>query len=246
VDVEVSSGTVLATSWEDESLLVFDADDGSLVDRVAGFERPSGVATGLGRIFVADTAADRLIVLDELTYGIIDSWPVDDAPTVVKVDEASARVHVACVGGNSLASFDVRAGQSAGTIFLGGLGYPQGMVVDSSNGRVFVSYSLSAKRQGVAVIDGREPRLASIFSLDDLGPVSSTYALAIDERERLLYLSTANALVAVDIDTGQVQGEVTSVGVRSPFGLSIGPAGRVVQGDLKGAPASMVRGGSER
>jgi len=247
VDIEVSSGRVLATSWEDGALLVFDADDGDLLARVAGFVRPSGVAVGLGRVFVADTGADRLIILDETTCGIMESWPVDGAPGVVEVDETAGRVHVACHGGGTVTTFDVFNGRWERTVSFGGLGFIQGMTMDDSTGRVFVSYGLSAKQQSVGVVDGRGVEPPFSLSIEDAGLVCSVYALEIGEGEGLLYLSTTDALLTLDPLTGRVLGRVPSSGVRSPFGMGVeAGSARILLADLGGGPVLAVSEDAKR
>ncbi|MFH1927072.1 MAG: SMP-30/gluconolactonase/LRE family protein [Chloroflexota bacterium] len=247
VDVEVRSGRVFATSWEAGALLVFDASDGTLLSKITGFVRPSGVAVGMGRIFVADTGADCLVVLDELSCGILESLPVDDAPGVVVVNEFSGVVYVVSTGGNCVAAFDARSGRGIGRVSMEGLGYPQSMAVDCSTDRLFVVYSVSPKRQSVAVLDGRDMQLVSNFTLDHVGVSGSIYALAMDDISRRLYVSTSDGLLTLDSATGRVLGHMPSVVTQSPFGLALdADTRRLFVADLRGGPVMVVQAHSER
>jgi len=247
VDVEVKSGRIFATSWEAGALLVFDASDGALLSRVTGFVRPSGLAVGLGRIFVADTGADCLVVLDELSCGIIESLPIDDAPGVVVINELTGQVYVVSTGGNCVAAFDARSGQGIGRVSMEGLGYPQSMAVNCSTNRLFVVYSVSPKLQSVAVLDGRNMQILSAFSLDDEGVLGSIYALTLDESSGRLYASTNDGLLAVDSATGRVLGRTRGISVQSPFGLALDAnARRLFVADMKGGPVMVMQALSER
>ena len=202
---------------------------------------------GLGRVFVADTGADHLTILDELSCSVIGALPVDDAPSVVVVDELSGRVYVASTGGNSVAAFDGRSGQALARVSMPGLGYPQGMAVDCSEDRLFVAYTLSPKHQSVAVLDGRDMQTVFTISLEDVGVPGSMYALAMDESSGTLYVSTSDALFALDSTTGRVLQRMPGVGAQSPFGLSLGrDTQQIFAVDLEGGPVVWVRGQSER
>ena len=140
-------GTIYVASDERHAVLALDA--ATLAERALtpGFRQTGGLAllhdATLGnRLFVADTLAGTVRVLDAgdlrtLTRDIYRARPYVVAAATAAAPEAG-RVFAALSGGDEVATLDA-AGTLLSLTHLGGLGFPQGLAVDPTDGRVVSS-----------------------------------------------------------------------------------------------------------
>ena len=215
---------VYATSWERKGVLVFDADSGWQVAFASGFLRPSGIVARSGRVYVADTDANRLVVLDGWTCGVVESLPLDDAPYVVALDEHHGRLYVGSPGAGTVSAFDLHAGELLYRWNSPGLGYVQGIAADEETGNLFVAYSLTPKYGAVALLDGRDGVVRAELRGNDQRPLVGTYGVTVDKVRRRFYATDYDGLLTFDADGGKLLSVTPGVKIAYSFGLVVDEA----------------------
>jgi DNA-binding beta-propeller fold protein YncE len=154
------------------------------------------VAARSGHVFVADSAADTVTMLDARTGTTLATTEIDHTPVTLAVDEPDDRVftlnacgsavlgpHATCLAGASGASvLDLHSGR-----LLGSLNLDPGiatLAVDERADRVFVANDNTDR---LIVIDARTWRLRDTVALGGV-----PRALAVDVRRRHLFVSVLN------------------------------------------------------
>ncbi len=113
-------------------------------------EWPLGVAVDpeTNRVYVANSSADTLSVLDGATGAVLDTVLVGSAPYGVAVNPITGRVFVANMDGQSLSVCDTATNAVIDTIPLPGS--PHGLAVDPETNRIYVA---ARAINGVATVD---------------------------------------------------------------------------------------------
>ena len=214
-------GRVYATSWEAKSIFSFDAETGERITVTSGFLRPSGIVAGSGRVYVADTGANRVIVLDGWTCNVVESLPVDDAPYTLALDDRRARLYVGSPGAGTLSAFDVHSGKLLYRWVPPGLGVVQGIAADDRSGNVVVVYSLTPKQGAIAMLDGRDGVLLAETRGNEKRPLLGAYGVAVDSLSRRFYTTDLDGLLTFDADDGTLLGVTPGAEIAYPFGLVV-------------------------
>jgi len=222
------AGWLYVADWEQGSVAMLDAGSGALLAEVRGLHRPSGLALAGGRLYVAETGADRLVLLDAESlerWGEIELGP---APYTLAASADGERVYVALAGSDQVAVVDTTQDEAIGRTALGGLGFPQDIVVDTTTGHVYVLYLLAPRYRNVAILDGRSGERVGLIVADLKHSLDGAQALAVDSARRRLYVNDAAGLQVFSTVTREWLETRPAEGPANPFGLAVDPRrGRV-------------------
>ena len=92
-------------------------------------------------------------VLDAGDLRTLTETAIGPGPYALVAAPAAGHVFAALTGGDEVAMLDA-SGVLLTTTRLGGLGFPQGLAVDPTDGHVYVSYALSPRYGQIAALDG--------------------------------------------------------------------------------------------
>ena len=179
-------------------------------------------------MYVADTAADRLVVLDGWEFGIVRSIPVDDAPYDVAVDERHARLYVSSPGAGTVSAFGLHTGELLYRWYCPGLGYVYGIAADEVTGNLFVTYALAPKYGGLVLLDGRDGTILAETRGNRERSLLGAYDVAVDSVRRRFYATDYGHLLTFDADDGRLLGVLPGVEIAYPFSLTVDEVGGTV------------------
>jgi DNA-binding beta-propeller fold protein YncE len=182
---------------------VIDDRDLSIVARVGPVAFPDGIAYAPNqkKVYVSDEFGEAEMVIDAATNRQVSKIPLEGEAGNSKYDPTSGHILVAVQTKNDIAVIDPGTDRIVERFSYKGANHPHGMVVDESDGLLFVANQGSGN---VSVLD-----LAShaLLSEHDLG--RSPDVLAFDARRHLLYVGAERG----DLAVFRVQGKtVTSAG----------------------------------
>lgn len=227
---------------EEGALIALDVESGRELARSGPLLLPAGVVAWGDRLFLAETEAARVVVLDRSTCGIIHTEPVGAAPYALAVDPVRERIWVANAGGRSLSVLDAKSGATLGAVELDGLGMPQGIAVDAPRRRVYAVYLLAPRYHALAVIDADALRIERTLRGNRLHPLTDAYGVAVEPGSGQVLLSDVGGLVAVDPVTLAVTAVAPDGGTASPFGLAVDAGrGRVLATTGDGRRVNLLR-----
>lgn len=119
------------------------------------------------RLFVADSAANTVTILDARTGARLRTVPVGRSPLAMAVDAATQRVFVVNQGSSSVTTLDAGSGAFVSTTSVGGMPAP-GVAVDEQAGRVYVACNDILGRGNLLDV----ARVGLHFALKDGGAVA--------------------------------------------------------------------------
>jgi DNA-binding beta-propeller fold protein YncE len=208
---------------------VFDARSGEQLAEATGLLRPSGLALAGGRrrpngeshVYVAETAANRLLILDGRTAEQRGEIKMSLAPHTIAASADGQRLYVALAGSGDVALVDVERAEITKRTPLGGLGLPQDLAVDDGTGRVYVLYLLAPRYRNVAILDGQSGEQVGIISASLEHPLDGAHALAVDAGRQRLYISDAAGLQIYSTTTLKWLATLPTEGSTNAFGLAV-------------------------
>jgi DNA-binding beta-propeller fold protein YncE len=149
--------------------------------------------------------------LDAGDLHTLTETPVGPGPYAVAATTAAAHtaghVFAALTGGDEVAMLDA-AGALLATTHLGGLGFPQGIAVDATDGRVYVSYALSPRYGQIAALDGVTGEIVRVIPptldhpLAGVGRLAITRA-SVDPPGRHLLIDSIEETLTYDLDADE-------------------------------------------
>jgi DNA-binding beta-propeller fold protein YncE len=205
------NGTIYVASPERDAVLAVDAATRAVRAIAPGFQQPGGLAVlhdaTLGdRLFAADTLAGTVRVLDAGDLRMLAETAVGPGPYALAAAPETGHAFVALSGGDAVAMLDA-AGTLLATTRLGGLGFPQGLAVDPTDNRVYVSYALSPRYGQIAALDGATGAIVRIIPptldrpLTGAGRLMITQA-GVDPAGHRLLVTTDQGVLPHDLDAG--------------------------------------------
>ena len=228
------AGRLYVTSWERGSVAVFDARSGQRLAEARGLLRPSGLALAGGQLYVAETAAHRLLILDSQTAERRGEIRLGPGPYTLAASADGERVYVALAGSDEVAVVETAQDEVIARTALGGLGFPQDIAVDTTTGRVYVVYLLAPRYHNVAIIDGQSGKQVGVIAANLELPLDGAQALAVDAARQRLYVSDAGGLQVFSTTTNRWLETHPAEGPANPFGLAVDPRRGQVYAALPG------------
>jgi hypothetical protein len=179
-------------------VIVIDADSGKPVGDIPDTPGVHGIALApeLGRGFVSNGREGTVTIFDIETLKPITKVKVGDNPDAILYDPATKRVFTFNGKSQDSTAIDAAKGAVLGTIKLEGK--PE-FAVSDGKGEVFVN--LEDKSQ----LDAIDPNKLEVKSRWPLAPCQEPSGLAMDRKNRRLFVGCDNKMMAVvDADSGKV------------------------------------------
>jgi YVTN family beta-propeller protein len=179
-------------------VIVIDADSGKPVGDIPDTPGVHGIALApeLGRGFVSNGREGTVTIFDIATLKLITKVKVGDNPDAILYDPATKRVFTFNGKSQDSTAIDGAKGTVLGTIKLGGK--PE-FAASDAKGEIFVN--IEDKSQ----LDAIDPNKLEVKSRWPLAPCQEPSGLALDRKNRRLFVGCDNKMMAVvDADSGKV------------------------------------------
>jgi len=179
-------------------VMVLDADSGAQVGEIADTPGVHGVALApqLGRGFTSNGRASTVTIFDLKTLKPLGQAKTGSNPDAIVYDAVTRRVFTFNGASKDATVIGAADGSVSGTIALDGK--PEFAVADEA-GRIYVN--LEDKSELLAI----DSRQLTILNRWPLAPCKEPSGLAMDRKNRRLFVGCGNKLMAVvDADSGRV------------------------------------------
>ena len=179
-------------------VMVLDADSGKNVGDIADTPGVHGIALApeLGRGFVSNGREGTVSIFDIKTLVTSSKVKVGDNPDAILYDPATKRVFTFNGRSQDSTAIDGATGKVLGTIKLDGK--PE-FAASDAKGKIFVN--IEDKSELVAI----DPNKLEVKAKWPLAPCTEPSGLAIDRKNRRLFVGCDNKMMAVvDADSGKV------------------------------------------
>ncbi len=179
-------------------VMVIDADSGKSVGDIADTPGVHGIAlaTELGRGFTSNGREGTVSIFDIKTLATSSKVKVGDNPDAILYDPATKRVFTFNGRSQDSTAIDAASGKVLGTIKLDGK--PE-FAASDTKGEIFVN--IEDKSELVAI----DPNKLELKAKWPLAPCTEPSGLAIDRKNRRLFVGCGNKMMAVvDADSGKV------------------------------------------
>ena len=177
---------------------VLDIDALTIVGTIPNTPGVHGVAIApeLGRGFVSEGQAAKVLIFDLKTLKTISEVPTGQKPDGIIYDPATSRVFAFNGGSDSATVIDAASGKVAGTIALGG-----GPEFATADAKGYVYDNLEDESQ-LLKINSKDLKVEQRWPT---APCASPSSMAIDRANRRLFLGCRSKVMAVvDADSGKV------------------------------------------
>jgi DNA-binding beta-propeller fold protein YncE len=179
-------------------VVVLDADSGKTVGDIADTQGVHGIALApeLGRGFTSNGREGTVSIFDIKTLATSNKVKVGDNPDAILYDPATKRVFTFNGRSQDSTAIDAASGKVLGTIKLDGK--PE-FAASDAKGEVFVN--IEDKSELVTI----DPNKLEVKAKWPLAPCTEPSGLAIDRKNRRLFVGCDNKMMAVvDADSGKV------------------------------------------
>src|SRR6202166_802265 len=179
-------------------VMVLDADSGKSVGDIADTPGVHGIALApeLGRGFTSNGREGTVSIFDMKTLATTSKVKVGDNPDAILYDPATKRVFTFNGRSQDSTAIDAASGKVLGTIKLDGK--PE-FAASDAKGEIFVNIE---DKSELTVID---PNKLEVKAKWPLAPCTEPSGLAIDRKNRRLFVGCDNKMMAVvDADSGKV------------------------------------------
>jgi len=226
VAANTSTGFIYVANSGDGTVSIVDGTNHQLADIVTGLAGPHGLVVNevANRVYVTDGKADRLVVIDGESNEVLRSVPVGSYPHAVVIDAEHDRLYVANAGDGTVSVIEGGSLEVISTIRIAH-GPLLGMALDEGADRLYVVYLVSARRRGIAVVDGLREEVIAAFAGGWDRPLEGAYAVAVNEEKRRIYIPDGREVLVIDTGRQALVGTVPVEAVTYNFGLAV-DAGR--------------------
>src|SRR5271165_4815345 len=179
-------------------VMVLDADSGKSVGDIADTPGVHGIALApeLGRGFTSNGREGTVSIFDSKSLAVSSKVKVGENPDAILYDPASKRVFTFNGRSQDSTAVDAATGKVLGTIKLDGK--PE-FAASDAKGEIFVN--IEDKSELVAI----DPNKLEVKAKWPLAPCTEPSGLAIDRKNRRLFVGCDNKMMAVvDADSGEV------------------------------------------
>jgi DNA-binding beta-propeller fold protein YncE len=178
--------------------MVVDVDSGKSVGDIADTPGVHGIALAqdLGRGFISNGREGTVSIFHTKTLGITSKVKVGDNPDAILFDPATKRVFTFNGKSQDATALDAAKGTVLGTIKLGGK--PE-FAASDGKGEIFVNIETTSELLAI------DPNKLEVKSRWPLAPCTEPSGLALDRKNRRLFVGCDNKMMAVvNADNGKV------------------------------------------
>jgi YVTN family beta-propeller protein len=195
--VDVSGRRLFVAALGNDSIEVIDLNKNGRTHTVHGLAEPQGIAfiPSVNRVFVANRKDGSVRAFDARSWAVLKSIPFGEDADNLRVDQRTGHVWVG-YGSGALAEFDVD-GTKIAEIKLDA--HPESFQIEKTGSRIFVNLPKSRK---IGVVDRKSRSTLSSWST---GGALSNYPMAVDERNRRLFVVTRSPakFLILNMDSGK-------------------------------------------
>jgi DNA-binding beta-propeller fold protein YncE len=202
--IDATGRSLFVAATGDHSVEVIDLKTGKVQQRIAGLNKPHGLAwaAGTGSLYVADGALAELRVYRGSTLALAGTIKLSDDADDMVYDDASHRLFVGHGGSGAADPAEVAVVDTERFALLLNLpvaAHPEALEVDPQSQRVFANIAGSNE---VAVIDAASMSIAAHWKLIR---AADNVPLAYDSEHKLLFVGcrTPGMLIVLDAVTGK-------------------------------------------
>ncbi len=169
-----------------------------LKKHITGMTDPRGIAVddSAGRVYVANAGNNSLAVISTATWNVVETIPLQHSPDSLLVN--GGKLYIGNWSSDSVSVLDLDNVNRIATVSVDGR--PEHMVADPASGLVFVSIEDPSQ---VIALDS-QARIARRYSI----AASQPTGLAIDARQRRLFVAVRYAVLVLNADSGAEIGRV--------------------------------------
>ncbi|MBX2996869.1 MAG: DUF11 domain-containing protein [Caldilineaceae bacterium] len=171
-------------------------DDPTRRIAVDGLDRRDGWAINAAGLWIAETSADRVILVDPESGALRKQIAIPGSPFVVRAAETG--IFVTAPGTNQVIAID-NEGRFRWQTTLDGLGLPQDLLYDAAAGRLFVLYFLAPRYGQIAILDADSGEILTRIEPTLRRPLQLASALSLDENGQTLWVHTAAGIERIVI-----------------------------------------------
>lgn len=197
--VDPDSGRAFVAVAERGQVYALDTQ-GSVLRVAEGLGRPTNLAYGDGRVYVADSAGQRVIMLDGETCDIIAASTLSAAPYGLAYDSLARRLYVGQMGRANVLALEAETLALQDEVALNGLGFPLDLALDASASRLYVAYALSPKYGALSVIDTTDLSLVATVSGNRQQPLYGVDSVQVDSQRGAILVGQYAGLLVLDRD----------------------------------------------
>ena len=182
---------------------IFDPVRRRVIAHIDDMKAPRGIAVdaAAGKVYIANSGANSIAVVDTKTWTITNTIALSAAPNALLL-APNGRLYVSNWRDSSLSVVDVAKGGVLARIDLGGI--PEQMAWDPDPQGAFVS----VQDQATIVLIDADNQVAKRFKL----AASQPTGLALDSKQRRLYVAVRFAILVLNADSGTEMARIPAAG----------------------------------
>lgn len=182
---------------------IFDPARRRVIAQIPDMREPRGIAvdTAANKVYIANAGANSIAVIDPKTWTVENRMAVSMSPNALLL-VPGGKLYVSNSRNGMVSVVDPKQGGEIAKVEMGGL--PQQMAWDPDQHGVFVTLQDKAT---VALL-GEDNRVSKTFKL----MASQPTGLALDAKQRRLYVAVRYAVLVLNADTGSEEARIPAAG----------------------------------
>jgi YVTN family beta-propeller protein len=181
---------------------IFDPAKRRLIAQIPDMKAPRGIAVDAeaSKVYIANSGANSIAVIDTKTWSVANSIALSASPNALLF--AGGRLYVTEWRNATIAVVDPAKGGEVAKVEIGGI--PEQMAWDAERRGVFVSI----QDQATVAFIGDDNQITKRYKLTASQPTG----LALDAKQRRLYVAVRYAVLVLDADTGVERARIPAAG----------------------------------
>ena len=197
--VDLTQKKLFLAAFANNSLISASLVSGTVIKSIGNLSQPQGVllVPGSSTVYLSNGGDGSLDAFDSNSLSIIRRISFSSDPDNLRYDSGSKLLYVG-YGAGGIAVVNTSSGRIIKTVGL--IGHPESFQLEVSGPRIFVNVPAGSY---VAVLDRNTSSIVSRWLIPN---ARGNYAMALDERDHRLFISTREPpqLVVMDTDSGNI------------------------------------------